>query len=104
MMNKNDVNIFTAIAEDYYDPNYIFDADKGLNLAVTMSDPFNLSDDHTIDPAYGRIRILHWKWAFDPDHDQINFVKQEIETHRCTYEELGLKGSSYSKFMPIIKR
>ena len=57
LLNEKDVNIFSALAESYFDSDYVFGADQGLNIAVAVTDLLSLSEDQTIDPAYGRVRV-----------------------------------------------
>ena len=100
LLNKKDVNIFSALAESYFDSDYVFGAEQGLNIAVAVTDIYSLSEDQTIDPDYGRIRVAIWSWTLLPEKGEFELRDTEIETHRCSMEELGLIGND-SKFMPV---
>ena len=100
LIYKKNVDIFTAVAENYFDDDYVFGSKQGLVIGVSVHDPFNFSEDQMIDPLYGRVRILQSAWYFQEESGDMMETHEEIETHRCTLEELGLSGND-SKFMPI---
>ena len=101
LLNEKDVNIFSALAEGYFDSDYVFGAEQGLNIAVAVTDiSYSLFEDQTIDPAYGRIRVLSSAWTLLLEKGEFEVSNTEIETHRCSMEELGLLGND-SKFMPV---
>ena len=54
---KKSVDILTAVIEDYYDDSYVFGAAQGLNIAVFVVNPFDLTTFQALDPTYGRVRF-----------------------------------------------
>lgn len=52
-----------------------------------------------IDPSYGRIRFQKFRASRDGKGGFINEI-EEIESHQCSREELGVSGND-QKFWPI---
>ena len=60
---KKDVDIVSAVKENHFKPDYIFNAEKGLNIAIAVFTGFDPSSFKQLDEAYGRIRFQKWKWG-----------------------------------------
>ena len=90
IMNSTKVK---AIADDL-----VFSVEDGLNFAVA----FTAYDDETediLDPTYGNVAFRNYEWGPTPDGGFFeNF--DEIPSHTCTKEELGMEGD-YSSFYPL---
>ena len=53
MLERKRVDILSAVNENYYDENYIFGDEQGLNIGIAV---VNVDDyNRPIDPTYGRI-------------------------------------------------
>ena len=83
----------SALSDSYFDGSYVFTNEQGFNVAVGLEMP--------LDPSIGRIAFLKTNWGYDENNEYYIFSR-EIESHKCTKEELGLTTrSGASKFMPI---
>ena len=65
-----------------------------------MLDPFNPATYRQLDPTYGRIRFSKYKWELVQDGFTL-YPREEIESHVCTEEELGLVESKGRTFWPL---
>ena len=63
-----------------------------------------MSDEtETLDKSIGRLSFKYSKWGYREDGKYFE-EEEEIESHTCTHEELGLSGDkSKSRFMPVHK-
>ena len=98
---KKDVDILFSTQKNYFNETYVFDHDKGLNFAVGFT-AFDTETEDILDPSYGRIAFIKHAWGTDENGVPFS-VYEEIESHTCTKEELGLEGDN-SRFMPIEER
>ena len=92
---KKKVDILQAVKENHFDDSYVFQADQGINFAVSFTD---LVSFHGIDPSYGRIAFRKYSWQVNDD-GSTHFDFRELEGHECSSEELGLTGTDH-KFWP----
>jgi len=44
-----------------------------------------------LDPTYGYVKAVHYGWTHGTDAGSYEYWN-EVETHQCTEEELGLNG------------
>ena len=65
---KKSVDILQAVKEKHFDDSYIFQAERGLNIAVALKDNESF---HTIDPSYGRIVFHKKSWMVNEDGSTI---------------------------------
>ena len=86
---KTSVDILSVVEEDYFDENYVFAADQGLNIAVTVLNPTDPTSFGPIDPAYGRIRFRRREWAPHPIEGWLQTLN-ELQSHPCRDDELSL--------------
>ena len=83
---------------NFFDSNYVFDYDAGLNFAIAFTDT-DKETENILDPSYGNISFMRYAWGNDDEGNYYEVV-EEIESHQCTKEELGIEGDN-SSFMPI---
>ena len=76
----------------------MFSSEQGMNMAVTVFNPFDPSTFGGINPSFGKIRFTKWLWWLEEGH--VESFPQKLESHECSLEEFGLVGSE-SKFWPI---
>ena len=57
MLGKKDVDILSAVKENYFKPDYTFGSKQGLNIAVAVFDPFDPSNYKQLDWSYGQVRF-----------------------------------------------
>lgn len=60
-------------------------------MAMAVTNPFDPSTHHVLDPQFGRIRFRSFGWG---QHEDGNFYlyTEELKSHNCSPEELGLAG------------
>ena len=61
---KKSVDIVQATKENYFDDNYVFGAEQGLNIAFGV---FNPANPTKLDPTYGEIIFSMRSWYYDDD-------------------------------------
>ena len=99
MIQKEGVDVITATKENYFADDYKFSAGQGFQIAVGFTNFIDLERE-ILDPTYGEIKI--YRYSFGLGDDQFPFVNiEQIKTHSCTREELGLEKGEQTKFMPI---
>ena len=98
LLLKKDVTILTSTHKNYYDSDFIFDFDQGLNFAIAFTS-FDSEMEEILDPSYGRIVYKRFGWGIKENGDPW-YEFEEIKSHNCSKEELGLEGDQ-SNFMPI---
>ena len=54
---KKSVDIVQAVLEDHFDSDFVYSAEEGLNFALAVFNPFDLTTLQSLDPSYGRIRF-----------------------------------------------
>ena len=95
---RSDVQVFQSISNGFYDDEYVFGVEEGLNIAVAFTGYDNESED-SLDLSIGRIVFRHWTWGINEQGtSQSGFYT--IPSHYCSAEELGLQGSD-SHMMPV---
>ena len=55
---KKSIDVVQAVKENHFDDSSTFGAEQGLNIAVTVFNPFDSSWEQQVAPVYGRIRFL----------------------------------------------
>ena len=97
LIHRKDVDILSTMRYSYYDDNFQFKYENGLNLAIGFSG-YNNEREWELDPAYGKIVFKSNTWGYDAQ-GEIFLEKKEISSHLCSAEELGLaEGGKNSKF------
>ena len=90
LISKQQVDVISAINEEFYDETLNFTETKGLSFAFAL--PGN--------PDISYAQIKYYVSDYNYEVPQPYSLFYEIESHNCTKEELGLSGDN-SKFMPI---
>ena len=86
--------ITTAELQNFYSSEDAFGAEQGLNIAVALWGYGAAFTNGSLDPTYAKIKAVSYGWT--PEAEYFN----ELKTHPCSQEELGLTGNSNSQFMP----
>ena len=100
-MQKKDVDILESTADDYFDLDYIFDYEQGLNIAFGFTE-YGSGKQYNLDKSIGKIALKEYSWGGDASNFNQEIQFRDINTHICSSEELGLEGDN-SSFMPINK-
>ena len=98
LINKKDVDVLSVVNKNFYDSKYIFDYSKGFNVAVAFTASDNQSE-YILDPTYGRLVFEKVSWGTD-ENGSFFTNYEEMDTHICTKDELGLGDPEGMKFMP----
>ena len=102
--SRQAVDVLQAIAENTFEDDYIFGADQGLNVAVSISSinsAWTVSNEvEEIDPSYGSLRFYKLRWDLGSTEGDTNLIEEEIQSHVCSSEELGLSGTDH-KFWQV---
>ena len=101
MITRKENIVMASTMVNFYDPDYVFDFDQGLNFAVGIIDPFDPLTLKPVDPTFGRIKVTKSSWGVGED-GALFFSSPEIETHLCSSDELGQPGTNH-KIWPINK-
>ena len=99
MDRKKDVDILSAVRENHFGLDHVFGNDQGLNIAVAVFQPFDPSTLMQLDHSYGRIRFQKFFWG--PTENVFEVGVEEIDSHACTPEELGITSNENQKFWQI---
>ena len=62
----------SSTTSNFYDSDYQFDFDAGLNFAVAFTAYDNETED-ILHPSYGNITFVKWSWGTQDDGDY--FIK-----------------------------
>ena len=94
----------TTVKEDFFDDDYkISRVDQGINFAIGFS-PYDSSTEPVLFPEYGELVAVRSNWGED-ENGIITWFQEEIPTHSCSREELGLDPSEAgSAFYPITEK
>lgn len=98
LISRKDVDIVYSLREEYFSDDEVFTGRQGLNVAVALSG-FDTEQENILTPEIGSFSFQYSKWYFN-DNGVLEYETHELETHRCSDEELGLTGS-HSEFKPI---
>ena len=99
-ITRRGVDIASATNDSYFDDEYIFSFEDGLNFAIAFT-AYDEVTEPILDPTYGKIVFNSYQWGYGPE---LIAERIEIKTHPCTREELGLDDdldSSNAMFYPI---
>ena len=70
----------------------------GLNFAIAFS-AYDSETEDILDPSYGNLTFTYYRWGEDADGKPwLEF--DEIPSHTCSQQELGLLGQEASEFYP----
>ena len=65
-LNKKDVDIRSYTQRQAHGADMIFDASKGLNIAIAFTAYDNV-EENILDPSYGEIVFREYTWGTDDD-------------------------------------
>ena len=65
-LNKKDVDIMSSTQRQAHGTDMIFDASKGLNMALAFA-AYDNEEEYILDPSFGEIVFREYKWGTDDD-------------------------------------
>ena len=98
LIYNKDVDILSVVNRNFYDRKYIFDYSQGFNVAVAFAS-FDDQNEYLLDPTYGRLVFEKAYWGVD-ENGSFFTSYVEMNSQRCTKEELGFGEPERMKFMP----
>lgn len=98
-LNKMDIEIITAKQVGYFDEDYVFSFEQGLNFAIAFT-AYDQETEDILDPSYGKLMFARYEWGERADTGELYSEISEIPSHTCTRQELGIDGGQGS-FLPL---
>ena len=86
ILNKHEVDIFSALKENALTQDDIFTAKDGFFVAAALT-RFNNDREIEEDWRYGELVISTFGWGYT---DKIEGNRRKLDYHYCSDEELGL--------------
>ena len=86
----------TSTQKRHYDENYVFNYEQGMNLAFAFT-AYDSETENILLPEYGKISFNRYSWGVRESGEYFVTV-DEIQSHTCTREELGLNPEIESSF------
>ena len=83
-----------AELQHFYSSEDTFGAEQGLNIAVAPWGYGAAFSNGKLDPTYAKIKAVSYGWNSEGEY------WNELNTHPCSMDELGLTENSNSQFMP----
>ena len=84
----------------YWSDDYIFNQEKGLELAVAFT-AFDNSREYQLDKSIGEIVFVSYEWGEDKETGKVFTKREHIPSYICSKEELGIVKSSEGRFYPM---
>ena len=72
LLQRKDVDILESTADDYFDMDYIFDYEQGLNIAFGFT-AYGAGTEYGLDETIGKVVLKEYSWGGDAEN-----LKQEI--------------------------
>lgn len=83
LIEKSNVDITEAVQYDYFDHQYVFGAEQGLNLAFAVVNPINPDREPELDPRYGSIKFSAFQFGQNKK-GKSSFSRIELESRFCS--------------------
>ena len=100
-MKKKDVDVLSTTTDLFYDDDYVFGYEDGLNIGVAFT-AYDSEREWILDETYGELVFNHFSWG--PRNGTYYTERLLLNQHNCTAEELGLEGDPTShRFYPLHK-
>ena len=66
LKNKKDVDILSTISDSQFDPDYLFNFEKGFNIAAALT-AYDSNPEPILDETIGELVFNHYFWGPQPD-------------------------------------
>ena len=99
LVDKNDVDIMSALLEGKIDYETKFTTQDGFFVAAALTE-YDSNPEVIEEERFGELIIEHYGWGYG---EGIASGSLDIEYHFCTDEELGLKQGPDTIVYPIIE-
>ena len=101
MLTKKYIDIKTSSTANYFDHNYVFDAEQGLELAVGFT-AYDNNREWILDKSIGELAFIAYEWGEDKETGDVFVKRERIPSHPCSKDELGLgSNENEHRFYPI---
>ena len=89
-LKMKDVDILSSTHKHHFDSDYVFSSEMGLNFAVAFT-KYDSETEDVLHASYGSLVFSTFEWGVDAQGKPITRFN-EIQSHSCSKEELGLEG------------
>lgn len=100
LINKKGFDIFQSDKENHFSATDRFSYENNFNMAVAFT-AYDSEKENILDPTIGQVVFKAYEWGPDPETGDFYSRREEIPSHMCTREELGLERGEKSQFLPI---
>ena len=90
LVYKKSIDVLATKLDYFYDDSFVFDHSMSFNVAVAYTG-WNNVREYEIDKSIGEVVFLEFAWGNYEDGTFWSH-RNEIPSHVCTKEELGLEG------------
>ena len=87
------VLIMETHQRDFYDETFVFDNNMGLNFAIAFT-AFDFEKEPILKESYGKLVFHVQEHRIAMDGKKFYLHEENLPTHFCTKEELGLEGNN----------
>ena len=98
LIARKDVDVLSTINDQYYEDDFIFSYENGLNVAVSFT-AYDGEQKWILDPTYGSLIFNSYTWGSRED-GSLFAERIKLDQHICQRDELGLDEGD-AKFLPI---
>ena len=99
LIEKNDVDIMSALMENSVDFTTTFETKDGFFVAAALTE-YDSNTEIVEEEPYGELIIEHYGWGYG---DGIGSGSRAIDYHWCTDEELGIARGPTTVIYPIVE-
>lgn len=99
IVEKNDVDIMSALMENAIDHSEKFSYEDGFFVAAALT-AYDSNTEVVEEERYGELIIEHYGWGYG---DGISSGSKQIDYHWCSDEELGLVRGPETIIYPIFE-
>ena len=62
LQNKKDIDILATVTQSHFDPDYVFEYQKGFNIAAAFT-AYDSNPEPIYDDTYGELVFNHYYWG-----------------------------------------
>ena len=99
LVEKNDVDIMSALLENHIDYNVDFTTENGLFVAAALT-VYDSNTEIVEEERFGELIIEHYGWGYG---EGIGSGSKQLDYHWCSDEELGMAQGPNTVIYPILE-
>ena len=102
LLRRSQVDIISAINEDFYEETHQVGAKQGFNFAVALGETGGEIEDFAdLDPRIGSFVFTAVQFDITKDDPEEIYKVEFLDHHECSDEELGKIHTENIKLMPM---